>query len=322
MLSDDDKVLRMGMSGLVGVSTLMQRVYKLVNMVSAYGYAVSIVGEMGTGKEVTARLIHSASNRRNKAFIGVSRSMFVPSWIESELFGYERGAGGQLTEPKVGLLGVAGTGTIYFDEVAELPVGVQSKLNRALEENEYWPIGTTHPRPFGARVIAASHHNLEAQVKAGAFREDLYFQLNAVQIRLPPLRDRKSDIPLLVDAFLDKYEEVGSTVGVSEAAMNCLVAYDWPGNVRELEMTVQRALAFTASSMIEPSDLLHVPRAANQDKITGELQSSQELELERQALTEALREASGDKLAAAKLLGINESTLGRRLKYHRLDSLL
>lgn len=322
MLSDDDEVLRMGMSGLVGVSTLMQRVYKLVNMVSAYGYAVSVVGEIGTGKEVTARLIHSASNRRNKAFIGVSRSMFVPSWIESELFGYEKGAGGQLTEPKVGLLGVAGGGTIYFDEVAELPVGVQSKLNRALEENEYWPIGATHPRPFGARVIAATHHNLEAQVKAGAFREDLYFQLNAVQIRLPPLRDRKSDIPLLVDAFLDKYEEVGSTVGVSEAAMNCLVAYDWPGNVRELEMTVQRALAFSSSSMIEPSDLMHVPRGLNQEKSTGELQSSQELELERQALTEALREASGDKLAAAKLLGINESTLGRRLKYHRLDSLL
>src|SRR6202163_3401229 len=286
MLSDDDdEVLRMGMSGLVGVSTLMQRVYKLVNMVSAYGYAVSIVGEIGTGKEVTARLINPASNRRNKAFIGVSRSMFVPSWIESELCGYEKGAGGQLTEPKVGLLGVAGGGTIYFDEVAELPVGVQSKLNRALEENEYWPIGATHPRPFGARVIAASHHNLEAQVKAGAFREDLYFQLNAVQIKLPPLRDRKSDIPLLVDAFLDKYEEVGSTVGVSEAAMNCLVGYDWPGNVRELEMTIQRALAFASSSMIEPSDLMHVPRGLNQEKSTGELQSSQELELERQALT-------------------------------------
>ena len=322
MLSDDDKVLRMGMSGLVGASTLMQRVYKLVNMVSGYGYTVSIVGEIGTGKEVTARLIHSASNRRNKAFIGVSRSMFVPSWIESELFGYERDAGGQLTEPKVGLLGVAGGGTIYFDEVAELPVGVQSKLNRALEENEYWPIGATRPRPFGARVIAATHHNLEAQVKAGAFREDLYFQLNAMQIRLPPLRDRKSDIPLLVDAFLDKYEEAGSTVGVSEAAMNCLMAYDWPGNVRELEMTVQRALAFASGSTIEPADLLHLPSASNQEKRGGELQSKQELELERQALTEALHEASGDKLSAAKLLGINESTLGRRLKYHRLDSLL
>jgi DNA-binding NtrC family response regulator len=323
MASDEDKALRMGMSGLVGVSIQMQRVYRLIHTVSAYRYPVSIVGEIGTGKEATARLIHSSSARRNKPFVAVGRSMFVPSWIEPELFGYEKGAVGHESETKSGLLGVAGGGTLYFDEVAELPVGVQGKLHRAIEENEFWPIGANRAVPFTARVIAATHRNLEAQVRAGAFREDLFLQLNSMQIKLPPLRERKNDIPLLVDAFIDKYAEQGSTVEFSGAAMACLVAYDWPGNVRELEMTVQRALAFASGSSVEPGDLLQVPRgAAHATTRAAETDAADELEIERRAIVQALQEASGDTIAAAQLLGINRSTLGRRLKYYRLENWL
>jgi DNA-binding NtrC family response regulator len=322
MASDDDHTVRMGMSGLVGVSVQMQRVYRLIHTVSAYRYPVSIVGEIGTGKEVTARLIHSASKRKNKPFVAVGRSMFVPSWIEPELFGYEKGAVGHESETKLGLLGVAGGGTLYFDEVAELPVGVQGKLHRAVEESEFWPIGAGHAVPFGARVIAATHRNLEAQVRAGAFREDLFLQLNSMQIKLPPLRERKNDIPLLVDAFIDKYAPQGSTVEFSGAAMNCLVAYDWPGNVRELEMTVQRALAFASGSAVEPDDLLHVPRESTGKPAAQGENSADELEVERRAIVQALQEASGDTLAAAQLLGVNRSTLGRRLKYYHLENWL
>jgi DNA-binding NtrC family response regulator len=322
-MADEDKALRMGMSGLVGVSIQMQRVYRLIHTVSAYRYPVSIVGEIGTGKEATARLIHSSSARRNKPFVAVGRSMYVPSWIEPELFGYEKGAVGHESETKSGLLGVAGGGTLYFDEVAELPVGVQGKLHRAIEENEFWPIGASRGVAFTARVIAATHRNLEAQVRAGAFREDLFLQLNSMQIKLPPLRERKNDIPLLVDAFIDKYAEQGSTVEFSGAAMACLVAYDWPGNVRELEMTVQRALAFAAGPSVEPGDLLQVPRgAAHATSRTAETHGADELEIERRAIVQALQEASGDTIAAAQLLGINRSTLGRRLKYYRLENWL
>ncbi len=321
MAPDEERVLRMGMSGLIGVSVQMQRVYKLVHTVSAYRYPVSITGEVGTGKEATARLIHSMSARRTKPFVAVGRSMFVPSWIEPELFGYEKGAIGQGSETKLGLLGVAGAGTLYFDEVAELPVGVQAKLHRTLEENEFWPIGSARAVPFGARVLVATQRNLEAQVRAGAFREDLYFQLNSMQIKLPPLRERKNDIPLLVDAFIDKYAEEGSTIGFSSAAMDCLLAYDWPGNVRELEMTVQRALAFSPSSTVEPGDLIHLPR--NPALATSDVKrpvAPDEFEIERLAIVQALRESSGDTMVAAHILGINRTTLGRRLKYHRLDN--
>ena len=320
MALDEEKFLRMGMSGLIGVSIQMQRVYKLVHTVSAYRYPVSITGEVGTGKETTARLIHSVSNRRTKPFVAVGRSMFVPSWIEPELFGYEKRVVGQSSESKLGLLGVAGAGTLYFDEVAELPVSVQAKLHRTLEENEFWPIGAAAALPFSARVIVATQRDLEAQVRAGAFREDLFFQLNSMQIKLPPLRERKSDIPLLVDAFIDKYAEEGSTIGFSAAAMNCLLAYEWPGNVRELEMTVQRALAFSAGSSVEPEDLLQLPHTAGLGTSDSKALPADQFEIERLAIVQALRESSGDTTAAAHLLGINRSTLSRRLKYHRLDN--
>jgi len=320
MAADEDQVLRMGMSGLIGVSIQMQRVYKLVNTVSAYRYPVSIIGEIGTGKEATARLIHAVSAHRVKPFVAVGRSMFVPSWIEPELFGYEKGAVDRTSEMKLGLLAIAGAGTLYFDEVSELPVGVQGKLYRVLQENEFWPIGADRAVPFSARVIAATQRNLDAQVKGGAFREDLFYQLNAMQIKLPPLRERKNDIPLLVDAFIDKYAQEGSTTSFSPEAMNSLLTYDWPGNVRELEMTVQRALAFASRSVIETHDLMQLPQNAGQAH--GQAFSGDEFEIERHAIVQALREASGDTMAAAQFLGINRSTLGRRLKYHRLQNWL
>src|SRR5271168_793377 len=211
---------RPGFGGLIGVSPKMQRVYRLIEKVSQHNYPVLILGESGTGKELVARSIHFSGTRRNKPFAPVDCSALVPTLIESELFGYVKGAFTGANTNKQGLMEAAGSGTLFLDEIGDLPIDLQAKLLRALQEKEIRPVGSTDRVPISVRVIAATNRDLEAAVRTGNFRQDLFFRLNVVQIKMPPLRDRKGDIPLLVNSFLEKFSDADApTRTISEDAM-------------------------------------------------------------------------------------------------------
>ena len=311
---------RPGFGGLIGVSPKMQRVYRMIEKVSQHNYPVLILGESGTGKELVARSIHFSGPRRGRPFVPADCSSLVPTLIESELFGYVKGAFTGAMHSKVGLIESAGSGTLFLDEIGDLPVDLQAKLLRALQEKEVKPVGSTDRVSISVRVIAATNRDLEAAVRQGQFRQDLFFRLNVVQIKLPPLRERKSDIPLLVNSFLEKFSESQGVRAISEDAMARLIAYDWPGNVRELENAIERAVALGSGPVLHVADL-----PTNLQYGTGErMPQSDELlpleELERRAILRALREAAGDKLAAARLLGIGKTTLYRKLKQYEAES--
>lgn len=312
---------RPGFGGLIGVSPKMQRVYRLIEKVSQHKYPVLILGESGTGKELVARSIHFAGPRRNEPFVPVDCSSLAPTLIESELFGHVKGAFTGAMHSKTGLMEAAGNGTLFLDEIGDLPVDLQAKLLRALQEKEVKPVGSTDRVSIFTRIIAATNRDLEAAVRQNQFRQDLFFRLNVVQIKLPPLRERKSDIPILVNSFLEKFSESGSSVRtISEDAMARLFAYDWPGNVRELQNAIERDVALGSGPILHVGDL-----PSNLQYGAGErMPQSDELlpleELERRAILRALQEASGDKLAAARLLGIGKTTLYRKLKQYDAES--
>jgi len=248
----------------------------------------------------------------------VDCSALVPTLIESELFGHVKGSFTGAQHAKQGLLEAAGDGTLFLDEIGDLPVDLQAKLLRALQEREIKPVGATERVAIRARVIAATNRDLEAAVRGGTFRQDLYFRLNVVQIKLPPLRERKSDVPVLVNTFLEKFSDSKSSVRtISEDAMRRLMTYDWPGNVRELENAVERAVALGSGPILHVGDLPSNLQYAQPERFPeqqGELVPLEELE--RRAIFNALRETSGDKLAAARLLGIGKTTLYRKLKQY------
>lgn len=314
---------RPGFAGLIGLSPKMQRVYRLVEKVSQHTYPVLVLGESGTGKELIARSIHFSGPRRNRPFVPVDCSALVPTLIESELFGYVKGAFTGAMHAKTGLIEAADSGTLFLDEIGDLPVDLQAKLLRALQEKEVKPVGSTDRVSISTRVIAATNRDLETAVRQGAFRQDLFFRLNVVQIKLPPLRERKSDIPLLVNFFLEKFADPDGTVRtIYEEAMARLIAYDWLGNVRELENVIERAVALGSGPILHVGDL-----PTNLQYGTAErMPQSDEIvpleELERRAILRALREAGGDKLAAARLLGIGKTTLYRKLKQYESQSQL
>ena len=308
---------RPGFADLIGVSLKMQRVYRLIERVSQHAYPVLILGESGTGKELVARSVHFSGVRRNKPFIPVDCSSLVPTLIEAELFGYVKGAFTGALHAKQGLMEIADGGTLFLDEIGDLPFDMQAKLLRALQEKEVRPVGSTDRIPLSARIIAATNRDLDAAVRQGTFRQDLFFRLNVVQIKIPPLRERKTDIPILVNSFLEKFSEAnGPMRTISEDAIARMMAYDWPGNVRELENAIERAIALGSGPILQVGDL-----PTNLHYGTGErLPQNDELlpldELERRAILRALREAGGDKLAAARLLGIGKTTLYRKLRQY------
>jgi DNA-binding NtrC family response regulator len=314
---------RPGFGGMVGVSPKMQRVYKMIEKVSQHNYPVLILGESGTGKELVARSIHFSGPRREKPFVPVDCSSLVSTLIESELFGYVKGAFTGAQHSKMGLLEAAHEGTLFLDEIGDMPVDMQAKLLRVLQEKEVKPVGSTDRRPIDVRVIAATNRNLEGAIKEGRFRQDLYFRLNVVQIKLPPLRERKTDIVLLVNSFLEKFSDAKRTVRtISEEALRRLMAYDWPGNVRELENAVERAVALGSGPLLHVGDL---PSNLQYGASEHALDKDQLLpleELERRAILHALSETGGDKLAAARILGIGKTTLYRKLKQFEKESKL
>jgi two-component system response regulator HydG len=311
---------RPGFGGLIGVSPKMQRVYKLIEKVAQHTYPVLILGESGTGKELVARSIHYSGPRSNKPFSPVDCSALVPTLIESELFGYVKGAFTGAQHSKQGLFEAAGDGTLFLDEIGDLPVDLQAKLLRALQEHEVKPVGSNDRVGIRARVIAATYRDLEASIRTGNFRQDLYFRLNVVQIKLPPLRDRRVDIPLLVNAFLEKFSDPARPIcTISEDAMRRIMTYDWPGNIRELENAIERAVALGSGPILHVGDLPSNLQYTSTEKLPEGDELVPLEALERRAIFRALRETAGDKLAAARLLGIGKTTLYRKLKQYESE---
>jgi len=307
-----------GFGSIIGRSPEMEKLYRIIAKAAQSTHPVLISGESGTGKELVARSIHYSGPCHDKPFIPVDCGSLVPALIESELFGYARGAFTGAVRAKEGLLSIAQGGTIFLDEVGDLPVDLQAKLLRAIQEKEIRPVGSTKRLPINVRILAATNRDLEEAVAEGTFRRDLYFRLNVLTLKIRPLRERKQDIPLLVDHFLDRLARTsGVTRSMSNEAMRALEAYDWPGNVRELENSIDRACALSSGPTIQTADLpspvqnLHnrIPQeAANGPRIVPLAA------MEKQVILKTIDQLKGDKLLAARLLGIGKTTLYRKLK--------
>jgi transcriptional regulator with PAS, ATPase and Fis domain len=298
----------------------MKHVQRLVTRMAKSRYPVLILGETGTGKEVVAQAIHNLEGKGR--FVVVDCSSLVGPLMESELFGHRRGAYTGAHADKLGLLDEANGGTAFFDEIGELPIELQQKLLRVLQEKEYRAIGSNAPRSSNFRVIAATNRNLEAEVVAKRFRQDLYFRLNVMKLRLPALRERKEDIPLLVSHFMQRD---GNGHTVPDEVMAQLCQYDWPGNVRELQHTVQTMVAMNTGPFISSADLPSTfsnqrrqgATASEAGLAMGAEASDQVVPLEemvKAAILRALRVTKGDRTMAANLLGIGRTTLYRKLK--------
>jgi transcriptional regulator with PAS, ATPase and Fis domain len=280
-----------------------------------------VTGESGTGKELVARAIHFRGPLAPMPFIAVDCGALVPTLMESELFGHEKGAFTGALKSKPGLFHAANGGTIFLDEIGELPLELQAKLLRVLQEKEVRPVGSNEKNPVDVRVIAATNRDLEAAYRAGTFRKDLYFRLDVVTVRLPSLRERRSDIPQLVHCFLDRFAP-GENVQVTPAAMKSFLQYDWPGNVRELENCIARALALGDRHVIDVADLPVAIGGAEDAGINSvdaaALSTTALADLERMTILRVFEQAGGDKALAGKMLGISRATLYRKLKLYQI----
>ena len=311
---------RPGFGGLIGMSPRMDRVYKMIEKVGQRDHPVLILGESGTGKELVARSIHYLGPRKDKPFVPVECSALVPTLVESELFGYTRGAFTGAIQAKQGLMESANGGTLFLDEIGEMSLEMQAKLLRALQQKEIKPVGSTERRPINVRIVAATNRDLEIATKNGSFRQDLFFRLNVVQIKLPALRERKSDVPLLVTAFLDKFSgNCDAPREMTEDAMRRLMAYDWPGNVRELENAIERAVALGSGPFVSVHDLPSNLQCPTTDRAPAKEEMLPLDELERRAILSTLNQTGGDKQAAARALGIGKTTLYRKLKQYQIE---
>ena len=310
--------------GIVGDSPRMREVYALVERAVESDVTVLIQGESGTGKEMVAKSFHAKGLRKNGPFIAINCAAIPETLIESELFGYEQGAFTGATRQHVGAFERAKGGTIFLDEVGDMPLALQSKLLRVLQEREIQRIGGVTPIGIDVRLVAATNQNLEAAVEAGDFRGDLFYRLAVFPIMLPPLRERREDIPLLADHFLRKHSErLGKPIdSMSTAALGALLQYDWPGNVRELENAIERAV------LLETTEVLHVhslppelpPLAASRVDPWAPMATLSLSEVERQAIAHALDLSANNIAAAARSLGINRTTLYRKLRKYDLPA--
>jgi DNA-binding NtrC family response regulator len=299
---------------LIGNSQSMTRLFDLVRKLSTVRSNVLIVGESGTGKELFARAIHYNGITRGKPFVAINCGAIPETLIESELFGYRRGAFTGALRDKTGYFEAANGGTLFLDEISTLPINVQASLLRVLEERVVVPVGDTQPRSVDARIIAASNQDLEKMIADGKFREDLLFRLNVVKLQLPPLRQRKEDIPLLVQHFLDKYmKEMNKRVeGLTNGAMRALLNHNWRGNVRELENVIERAVIFAEGRPIGVEDLPFATTGITDD--VGEDLKEALRQFERQHILYSLRRHKYDKTETAQHLGIGVSSLYRKLE--------
>ncbi len=304
-----------GPTTLVGRSKAMRELRRTVRKVAASDVTVLLLGESGTGKEVVAHAVHWRSPRRDRPFVPVDCGAIAQGLIESELFGHVRGAFTGADRDTDGLIGAADTGTLFLDEVGEMPPESQVRLLRVLENGEVRPVGATTPRRVDVRVIAATNRDLE---RDGSFRRDLYFRLNVVAITLPPLRGRREDIPLLAEYFLTKHRRTGSTCErFTPEAMVALEAYDWPGNVRELENAVERCCTLTTGLAVGTDDL---PQSVRRAESGGETELRTLEEIRREAIVRTLASVGNDRAKAAEILGVDRSTLYRNMREFNLTA--
>ncbi len=314
---------RHSFSNIIGKSKPMQEVFELIRLVADSDASVLILGESGTGKELVASAIHFNSPRRTKPYVRVSCASLPESLIESELFGYEKGAFTGASERRIGRFEAASGGTLFLDEIGELPLSFQVKLLRVLQERQIERLGSNRPIDVDVRIISASLRPLEEEIAAGRFREDLYFRVNTVNIHLPPLRDRAEDIPLLAHAFLEELaQERGRRIdGFSDEALGMLDAHSWPGNVRELRNVVERAVLFCRGSHVTadelPSALRSAPGTSPKNarrSVTTMQQAVEHAEID--AIRAALAATEGRRAEAAELLGVSRKTLWEKIKHH------
>jgi transcriptional regulator with PAS, ATPase and Fis domain len=304
-----------GVGHALGESAAWRRVLKLATQVAAVDTTVFLQGESGTGKEVLARFIHRASPRRNGPFVAINCAALPDSLLESELFGYERGAFTGAQQSKPGQIELASRGVLFLDEVSEMEPAAQAKLLRFLQEREFQRLGGTRLVKANVRVIAASNRNLRQAVQEGTFREDFYYRLQVFDIQLPPLRERSGDIPLIAETFLRELERSGlRPTRLAPEAMDRLLTHTWPGNVRELHNALERAAILSDDGMIEPQHLSLQAQPVRQKPGT-DLGDA-----ERQTIKRVLQETDGNKAKAARRLGITRTQLYVRLRRHGLES--
>ena len=307
---------------IIGNSPAMHEIYMVIGRTAASEATVLITGETGTGKELVAHVLHSNSTYRHGPLVKVNCAALPETLLESELFGHEKGAFTNAITQRKGRFEMAHKGTIFLDEIGEMTLSTQRKLLRVLQEREFERVGGSIPIKVDTRVIAATNKNLEVEVEAGRFREDLYYRLNVIRLSMPALRERKDDIPLLVEHFLDKHRYSASTppARISEEAMQALIKHDWPGNVRELENTIQRAVVMSQGGVVTSHHILlsnfsdkqvfDVARLVKEGTHLSDIMA----QVEKAALTEALQVAEGDRSEAAKMLGLDRPALYAKLQ--------
>ena len=301
---------------IVGRSSPMQEIFATVMRVAPTRATVLLAGESGVGKDLIARAIHFHSPRRDRPLVKINCTALPENLMESELFGYEKGAFTGANVSKPGKFEQADTGTVFLDEIGDVPPSVQVKLLRVLQEREFERLGSNKTRHIDVRVIAATNQDLRAALEQGTFREDLYYRLNVVPIEIPPLRERKQDIPFLAEHFVEKLAaDTGSRVeSITQAAIERLMTYHWPGNVRELENVIERSLVMCTGSKLDAEDIkMDVPRARS---VSGELSLPEGMSLdqyEQELIRQALKKADGNKSQAARLLGLSRNALRYRL---------
>ena len=318
-LQDDSSL-----ESIIGSSEAMQRIFAVVRKIAATDSTILIGGESGTGKELIARAIHFMSGRADKPFVGVNCGALPENLLESELFGHVKGSFTGAIRDKEGLFKVAESGTIFLDEVGEITPALQVKLLRALQEREFLPVGGTQPVKVDVRVLAATNRDLEEEVERGTFRADLYYRLNVIPLTVPPLRERREDVPLLVRHFIQRLAEKRGLPmkGITRDAMELLCDYDWPGNVRELENVLERMVLLEERDSLDreslPEKLLESPDRSPKAFFEGKPRATLE-ELEKEYLLQVLESTGWQKKKASAILGINASTLYRKIQRYGLE---
>ncbi len=306
---------RSRLGDLVTRSSSMRQISELAPLVAASSSTVLINGETGTGKELLARAIHGMSKRAAKPFVAINCGALPDTLLESELFGYRKGAFTGATQDKPGLFARAAAGTLFLDEIGDISPALQIRLLRVLQEHTYEPLGGTRAVSTDARVIAATHRDLAELVKNGRFREDLYYRINVIRLELPPLRRRKEDIPLLVEHFIERFNRLQqkNIAGIAPAALELLFAHDWPGNVRELENVIERAFVICTGDRITPENLPEELTGRAGKNRSGGIGAAVN-QAERQSIQAALQNCNGNCQAAARMLGVHKTTLYRKMK--------
>jgi DNA-binding NtrC family response regulator len=307
---------------IIGQSAAMQRVFEIVAQVSDLPANILIEGESGTGKELIARAIHSSSSRVSGPFIPVNCAAIPETLLESELFGYVRGAFTDARRDRPGLFREASGGMLFLDEISEMPLTLQTKLLRVLEDKEVRPLGANQSEKVDTRVLSASNRNLDELVRNGKFRQDLYYRLNVIRIELPALRQRSEDIPLLVRYFIEKFAAGAkrNVEGIQDDALAALKSYDWPGNIRELEHTVERAVLLGKGTLVGAEDLPTNLMARGESAIVLAQAFAKQFtlyDLEREYIGKVLESTKGNKTEAARILGVDRTTLYRKLEEYK-----